>query len=166
MLKTTAFHTRLLIHRPISVVESVATVAKDYIRLPENTPEDALYISRVILLLSSFSTIEFTHAVGCVNTSVAQAIQVRLNLPLTYSVVNRPVRNICRTDGTAPRPSVPSSPAEDGMSADDGRGRQKCRHRALTINTYTVTVKRVIQDINGFFYISRLTISSKHSGLV
>jgi len=33
------------------------------------------------------------------------------------SVVNRPVRNICRTDGTAPRPSVPSSPAEDGMSA-------------------------------------------------
>jgi len=27
------------------------------------------------------------------------------------------VRNICRTDGAVPRPSVPSSPAEDGRSA-------------------------------------------------
>jgi hypothetical protein len=84
------------------------------------------------------------------------------------------VRNICRTDGTAPRPSVPSSPAEDGMSADDGRGRQKYRHRpsstvtgrhrAVTINTYTVTVERAVQDINRFIYISRLSISSKNSG--
>ena len=31
------------------------------------------------------------------------------------------VRNICRTDGAVPRPSVPSSPAEDGRSADIGR---------------------------------------------
>jgi hypothetical protein len=68
------------------------------------------------------------------------------------------IRNICRTDGTVPRPSVPSSLAEDGMSADDGRGRQKYRHRpsstitgrhrAVTINTYTITVERAVQDIN------------------
>jgi hypothetical protein len=31
------------------------------------------------------------------------------------------VLNIGRTDGTEPRPSVPSSPAEDRMSADIGR---------------------------------------------
>jgi len=95
-------------------------------------------------------------------------------LMFIVSVVNRPVRNICRTDGTAPRPSVPSSPAEDGMSADDGRGRQKYRHRpsstvtgrhrAVTINTYIVTVERAVQDINRFIYISRLSISSKNSG--
>jgi len=49
------------------------------------------------------------------------------------------------------------------MSADDGRGRQKYRHRpsstvtgrhrAVTINTYTVTVERAVQDINRFIYI-------------
>jgi len=50
------------------------------------------------------------------------------------------------------------------MSADDGRGRQKYRHRAVTINTYTVTVERAVQDINRFIYISRLSISSKNSG--
>ena len=84
------------------------------------------------------------------------------------------VRNICRTDGAVPRPSVPSSLADDGMSADDGRGRQKYRHRpsstvtgrhrAVTINTYTLTVERAVQDINRFIYISRLSISSKNSG--
>jgi len=84
------------------------------------------------------------------------------------------VRNIGGTDGTAPRPSVPSLPAEDGMSADDGRGRQKYRHRpsstvtgrhrAVTINTYIETVECAIQDINRFIYVSRLSISSKHSG--
>jgi hypothetical protein len=57
------------------------------------------------------------------------------------------------------------------MSADDGRGRQKYRlrpsstvtsgHRAVTINTYTVTVERAVQDINRFIYISRFSISSK-----
>jgi len=84
------------------------------------------------------------------------------------------VPNICRTDGTVPRPSVPSSPAEDGMSADDGRRRQKYRHRpsstvtgrhrAVTINTYTLTLEHAVQDINRFIYISRLSISSKNSG--
>jgi len=82
--------------------------------------------------------------------------------------------DISRTDGTAPRPSVPSSPAEDGMSANDGRGRQEYRHRpsftvtgrhrAVTLNTYTVTVERAVQDINRFIYISRIPISSKNSG--
>ena len=38
------------------------------------------------------------------------------------------------------------------------------RHRAVTIDTYTVTVERAVQDINRFIYISRLSISSKHSG--
>ena len=84
------------------------------------------------------------------------------------------VRNICMTDGTVPRPSVPSSPAENSMSANDGRRRQKYRHRpsstvtgrhrAVTINTYTLTLERAVQDINRFIYISRLSISSKNSG--
>jgi len=61
------------------------------------------------------------------------------------------------TDGTVSRPSVPSSPAEDSMSANDGRRRQKYRHRpsstvtgrhrAVTINTYTLTLERAVQDI-------------------
>ena len=39
------------------------------------------------------------------------------------------------------------------------------RHRAVTINTYTLTLERAVQDINRFIYISRLSIGSKNSGL-
>jgi hypothetical protein len=44
-------------------------------------------------------------------------------------------------------------------------GRQVGRHRAVTINTYTVTLECAVQDIDRLIYISRLSISSKHSGL-
>jgi hypothetical protein len=59
------------------------------------------------------------------------------------------------------------------MSADDGRGRQEYRHRplstvtgrhrALPITIYTVTVARAVEDINGYIYISRLSINRNHS---
>jgi len=78
------------------------------------------------------------------------------------------------SNGQCCQPSVPSSPAKDGMSADDGRGRQKYRHQpsstvtgrhgAVAINSYTITVEHVVQDINRFIYIARLSISCKHSG--
>ena len=61
----------------------------------------------------------------------------------------RPLRTACRP-----------------MTAGDGKNIVIGRHRAVTINTYIETVECAIQDINRFIYISRLTISSKHSGLV
>jgi len=63
-----------------------------------------------------------------------------------FSVVNRPFR---------PRPLRTACPPSSTVTG---------RHRAATINTYTVTVERAVQDINRFIYISRLSISSKNSG--
>jgi len=70
--------------------------------------------------------------------------------------------------------TVPSTISAGRTGRCQGRGRQKYRHwpsstvtgrhRAVTINTYTVTVERAVQDINRFIYIPRLSISNKHSG--
>jgi len=81
------------------------------------------------------------------------------------SVVNRPVRR--------PSPAVRPQFLEDGRDgAKAVRGRQKYRHwpsstvtgrhRAVTINTYTVTVERAVQDITRFIYISGVAISDKN----
>jgi hypothetical protein len=42
---------------------------------------------------------------------------------LPFSVLNRPVRDLARTDGTAPQPSVPSEHKNDGWTADIHRPR-------------------------------------------
>ena len=86
---------------------------------------------------------------------------------LLASVVNRPVRR--------PSPAVRPQHLQDGRDGAKAvlRRQKYChrpsstvtgRHWAVTINTYTLTLERAVQDINRFIYISRLSISSKNSG--
>jgi len=78
-------------------------------------------------------------------------------------------------DGIVPRPSVPSSPVEEGMSAGDGLGQQKYCHRpsstvtgrlrVVTINTYTVTVEHASGELGPRRKRKRSDRAAIHLGL-